>query len=113
MYQNRLRFSKSIQIVVTLTALATICWTGQSMDSKDSNPLTFVDTNGGKIFTQTGPGRFSAIEAEVGSTLWSFHDSELRLFTRAVFRSGALFVAATGSKSNSELIRFDFGNWKT
>jgi outer membrane protein assembly factor BamB len=104
---------KSIWLVATLTVLLTMRWTGESKDSETNNGLTFLDTTDGKVFTQNGAGRFSAIDAESGSVLWSFYDANLRLFTRAVFSSGALFVAATSSKSNSELIRFDSRTGKT
>jgi outer membrane protein assembly factor BamB len=113
MYFYCLPFRKSIQIVATLTVLLTMCWTGESKDSENNNALTFVDAIDGKVFTQTGVGRFSAFDAETGSVLWSFHDDNLRLFTRAAFRSEALFVAATTSNSNSELIRFDLTTGKT
>jgi len=113
MYFDCSLFSKSVQLVVTLAVLLTMCWSSQSKDSENNNALTFVDAIDGKVFTQTGVGRFFAIDTETGSVLWSFHDANLRLFTRAVFRSGVLFVAATNSKSNSELIRFDSTTGKT
>src|SRR5260221_13860008 len=108
---------KSSRPIMVLVVLVAGCLTGSSVASEKDNSLTFVDANAGKVYTQGGPGRYMAIDAATGSVLWSFWDPNLHLFTKAVFRSDALFVAATGSTSKSELIRLDLAtgkaDWRT
>jgi outer membrane protein assembly factor BamB len=103
---------KSSRLIFVLVLLVADCLTGRSAVSGNDNSLTFVDANAGKVYAQVEPGHFIAIDGETGSVLWSFRDPNLRLFTKAVFRSDALFVAATGSNSNSELIRLDLATGK-
>lgn len=104
---------KSSRLIFLLVVLVADCLTGRSVVSGNDNSLTFVDANAGKVFAQAGPGHFIAIDTETGSVLWNFQDENLRLFTKPVFRSDALFVAATRTDSKSELIRLDLVTGKT
>lgn len=108
---------KAHRLGASLTVLLAVCSMSYAQDSTNANVLTFLEIGEGKLFTQTGEGRFSAIDPGTGSILWSFHDADLGYFTRAVVSSGALFVAATSSsKTSSELIRLDVAtgriNWR-
>jgi len=89
-----------------------VLFASRSMASGNDNSLTFVDVHAGKVYTQVGTGQFAAIDAETGSVLWSFQDKHLLVFTKAVFGSDALFVAATGINSTAELIRLDLATGK-
>jgi outer membrane protein assembly factor BamB len=80
--------------------------------SENDNHLTFIDATDGKLYTQVGAGHFVALDADTGSVLWTFHDESLRVFTHPAFSSDALFVAATGSKLSSELIRLELATGK-
>jgi len=86
--------------------LFAVCLEGWPSALEDRS-LTFVEANAGKVYAQAGAGRFVAIDAETGSVLWNFQDENLRLFTKPAFASDGLFVAATGSNSNSELLRLN------
>jgi outer membrane protein assembly factor BamB len=105
-------FCKSDRLIIVLVVLLAECLTGRPVVSENDNSLTFIDVTDGKLYTQVGIGNFVAVNAETGSVLWNFHDKNLRLFTKAVFRSDALFVAATSSNSISELIRLDLSTGK-
>ena len=83
------------------------------MASENGNSLTFIDVNAGIVYAQVGTDHFAAIDAKTGSVLWNFEDKRLRLFTKAVFRSDALFVAAMGTNLSSELIRLDLATGRT
>jgi outer membrane protein assembly factor BamB len=98
-------------IIVLLVSFAE-CLAGPSVASESDNSLSFIDVNDGKIYAQVGTGRLAALDLETGSVLWNFQDRQLRFFTKAVFRSDALFVAATGTNAASELIRLDLTTGK-
>lgn len=100
------------RLIIVLIVLLSDYMTGRSVASENDSPLTFIDVNAGKVYAQIGAGHFAAIDPETGSVLWNFQDKHLRLFTKAVFRSDALFVAATGANSTSELIRLDLATGK-
>ncbi len=75
--------------------------------------LTFVEVNGDNLYAQGGSGNFAALDTQSGSRRWVFEDSHLRLFTKAVFGSGSVFVAATSADlSKSQLIRVNANTGK-
>jgi len=103
---------RSGRLIIVLVVLLAARLAERSVAFASDDSLTFVDVNAGRIYAQAGPGHFSAIDARTGSVLWNFQDEHLRLFTKATFGSDALFVAATGTNSTSELIRLDLATGK-
>jgi outer membrane protein assembly factor BamB len=99
-------------LIVALVALCAVCRESRSSVSADDKSPAFVEANAGRVYAQAGPGHFLAFDAETGSVLWDFRDENLRQFTRAAFGSEGLFIAATGSNSNSELVRLNPANGK-
>jgi outer membrane protein assembly factor BamB len=80
----------------------------RGLSAEDANRLSFAVGNAGRVYAQAGPGNLAAIDAKAGSVLWNFHDEGLGVFTKAVFSSSSLYVAATRADSNSsELIKLD------
>jgi len=110
-------FYRSGWLLIVSTVVLSIYLTRKSTAAENDSSLTFIAVNAGKVYAQVGTGHFAAIDAETGSVLWNFQDKHLRLFTKAVFRPDALFVAATGTNSTSELIRLDLAtgevDWRT
>jgi outer membrane protein assembly factor BamB len=84
-----------------------------SASGQNENPWAFLVADKGRVYTQTRPGRFVAVDAKTGVELWSFESEDLHSFTKPVIRSDALFVAATTSSSGSDLIRLDVATGKT
>jgi len=107
----------SDRLIIVLVILLADLLTSRSVASEKYNSLTFIEVNAGRVYAQAGTGLFVAIDPETGSVLWNFQDKNLHLFTKAVFRSDALFLAATGLRSTSELIRLDLAtgkvDWRT
>jgi outer membrane protein assembly factor BamB len=104
--------SKFGRLIIVFVVLFADSLMGRSMASENHNSLTFINAHAGKVYTQVGTGHFAAIDAETGSVLWNFQDKHLLFFTKVVFGSDALFVAATGTNSTSELIRLDLATGK-
>jgi outer membrane protein assembly factor BamB len=102
-----------VRLIIAFAVLFANSLAGRSMASKNDNSLTFVDVHAGKVYTQVAAGQFASIDAETGAVLWSFQDKQLLVFTKAVFSSDALYVAATRIDSTSELIRLDLATGKT
>ena len=110
MRSNKPLISESGLLIVALVAFCAVCRESRSLASTDANSPTFVEANAGRVYTQPGPGHYLALDAETGSVIWDFRDENLRLFTRSAFGAEGLFIAATGSNSNSELLRLNPAN---
>src|SRR5579859_3452816 len=112
MSANNPCFLRSGRLIIIVIIILAECLTGRSMASENEDSLTFIDVNAGKVYAQVGTGHFAAIDTETGLVVWSFQDKHLQLFTKAVFSSDAVFVAATRTNSTSELIRLDLATGK-